>query len=82
MSIEVLNESGEAEVNEQMLIDVASFAMRSMDVHPETLHEMWLMEQGSEVPSIRVAQIHRATVAHLQFNLETGLKSFKIMEQA
>ena len=31
MSIEVLNESGEAEVNEQMLIDVASFAMRSMD---------------------------------------------------
>lgn len=54
----------------------------SMDVHPETLHEMWLMEQGSEVPSIRVAQIHRATVAHLQFNLETGVKSFKIMEQA
>ena len=54
----------------------------SKDVHPETLHEMWLMEQGSEVPSIRVAQIHRATVAHLQFNLETGLKSFKIMEQA
>ena len=54
----------------------------SMDVHPETLHEMWLMERGSEVPSIRVAQIHRATVAHLQFNLETGLKSFKIMEQA
>ncbi|OFT59109.1 DNA repair protein RecO [Corynebacterium sp. HMSC05H05] len=54
----------------------------SMHVHPETLHEMWLMERGSEVPSIRVAQIHRATVAHLQFNLEAGLKSFKIMEQA
>ena len=53
-----------------------------MDVHPETLHEMWLMERGGSVPSIRVAQIHRATVAHLQFNLEAGLKSFKIMEQA
>ena len=36
MSIEVLNESGEAEVNEEMLVDVASFALTAMDVHPDT----------------------------------------------
>ena len=36
MSIEVLNESGEAEVNEEMLIDVASYALHAMDVHPDT----------------------------------------------
>lgn len=36
MSIEVLNESGEADVNEEMLIDVASFALTALDVHPDT----------------------------------------------
>lgn len=36
MSIEVLNESGEADVNEEMLVDVASFALTAMDVHPDT----------------------------------------------
>ena len=54
----------------------------SMDVDPETLHDMWLMERGNGTSSIRVAQIHRATAAHLQYNLESGLKSLKIMEQA
>ena len=54
----------------------------SLDVERETLHDMWLMQRGSPVSSQRAAQIHRATVAHLQFNLETGLKSLKIMEQA
>ena len=34
MTIEVLNESGEAEVNEEMLIDVASFALTALDIHP------------------------------------------------
>ena len=43
---------------------------------------MCIRDRGGSVSSIRVAQIHRATVAHLQFNLEAGLKSFKIMEQA
>ena len=37
MSIEVLNESGEADVNEEMLVDVASFALTAMDVHPCTV---------------------------------------------
>ena len=54
----------------------------SMDVNPETLHDMWLLRGGYGVSSIRVAQIHRATVAHVQHNLESGLKSLKIMEQA
>ena len=54
----------------------------SMDVDPETLHDMWLLRGGYGVSSIRVAQIHRATVAHVQHNLEAGLKSLKIMEQA
>ena len=45
MSIEVLNESGEAEVNEQMLIDVASFAMRSMDVHPDAEATITLVDE-------------------------------------
>lgn len=54
----------------------------SMDVDPETLHDMWLLRGGYGVSSIRVAQIHRATVAHVQHNLEAGLKSLKIMGQA
>ena len=54
----------------------------SMDVDPETLHDMWLLRGGYGVSSIRVAQIHRATVAHVQHNLEAGLKSLKMMEQA
>ncbi|MCQ4621123.1 rRNA maturation RNase YbeY [Corynebacterium sp. CCUG 71335] len=36
MSIEVLNESGETDVNEEMLVDVASFALTALDVHPDT----------------------------------------------
>ena len=47
MSIEVLNESGEAEVNEQMLIDVASFAMRSMDVHPDAEATITLVDEAT-----------------------------------
>lgn len=35
MSIEVFNESGYAGVNEEMLIDVASFALGEMDIHPD-----------------------------------------------
>ncbi|RSZ62420.1 rRNA maturation RNase YbeY [Corynebacterium hylobatis] len=35
MSIEVFNESGYEGVNEEMLIDVASFALGEMDIHPD-----------------------------------------------
>lgn len=54
----------------------------SADVDPETLHDMWLLERGYAVSPERAAQIHRLTAAHLQYNLEAGLKSLKIMEQA
>ncbi|WP_175934637.1 rRNA maturation RNase YbeY [Corynebacterium sp. Marseille-P4321] len=44
MSIEVLNESGEL-VNEQMLIDVCSFALSTMDVHPDTEATITLVDE-------------------------------------
>ncbi len=60
MSIEVFNESGYAGVNEEMLIDVASFALGEMDIHPDAeasihivdlktiadLHVRWLDLEG------------------------------------
>ncbi|MDO5512401.1 rRNA maturation RNase YbeY [Corynebacterium sp.] len=60
MSIEVFNESGSAGVNEEMLIDVASFALGEMDIHPDAeasihivdlktitdLHVRWLDLEG------------------------------------
>ncbi|WIM67095.1 rRNA maturation RNase YbeY [Corynebacterium breve] len=36
MSIEVLNESGYDGINEEMLVDVCSYALSAMDVHPDT----------------------------------------------
>jgi len=54
----------------------------SVDVDPETLHDMWLLQHGHQVGPERGASIHRLTAAHLQYNLEAGLKSLKIMEQA
>lgn len=60
MSIEVLNESGNREVNEESLVDVTSFVLRAMDVHPDTevtislvdvatmsdLHVQWMGLEG------------------------------------
>ncbi|AWB84466.1 rRNA maturation RNase YbeY [Corynebacterium liangguodongii] len=45
MSIEVLNESGEGEINEEMLVDVCSFALAAMDVHPETEATITLVDE-------------------------------------
>ena len=47
MSIEVLNESGEADVNEEMLVDVCSFALQSMDVHPDTEATITLVDEAT-----------------------------------
>ena len=60
MSIEVLNESGNTDVDEKQLSTVAEFALRTMDVHPsvevtitcvdldtiEDLHVRWLDLEG------------------------------------
>ena len=52
MSIEVLNESGEAEVNEQMLIDVASFAMRSSFSKPSPFAEFVSISMLSSLSTV------------------------------
>lgn len=60
MSIEVLNESGYQEVNEESLVDVTSFVLAAMDVNPDTevtislvdvptmsdLHVQWMGLEG------------------------------------
>ena len=54
----------------------------SLDVDPEALHTMWLIQHGHPAPGEHVGQVHRATSAHLQYHLEAGLKTLRIMEQA
>lgn len=46
MSIEIINESGE-DVNELMLIDVCSFALTTMDVHPDTEATITLVDEAT-----------------------------------
>lgn len=72
MSIEFMNESGVAEVNEEMLIDVASFAFSRMDVSPDAectitavdldtiadLHVRWMdLEGPTDVMSFPMDEI-------------------------
>ncbi|AIT61583.1 rRNA maturation RNase YbeY [Corynebacterium doosanense] len=74
MSIEVLNESGFAGVNEEMLVSVASHALGAMDIHPdaeltitcvdeptiEDLHVRWLdLEGPTDVMSFPMDEIVR-----------------------
>src|SRR5699024_138528 len=47
MSIEFFNESGLDGVNEEMLIDVASFALGAMDVNPDRESTMTCGDLGS-----------------------------------
>lgn len=60
----------------------------SAEVLPETLHVMWLLQNGhlgvalQHSDSAVAAQVHRLTSAHLQWHIEQGVKSLKIMEQA
>lgn len=62
----------------------------SLTVNPETLHAMWLLagghgyggQRGVDKHHAILAQVHRATTAHLQYHLESGLKSLRMMEQA
>ena len=55
MSIEVLNESGEADVNEEMLIDVCSYALTAMDVHPEAEATITLVDEPTPWPTCMCA---------------------------
>lgn len=54
----------------------------SADVDPEALHTMWLIQHGHAAGDEHTGQVHRLTTAHLQYNLESGLSSLRIMEQA
>lgn len=54
----------------------------SMDVDPEVLHTMWLIQNGHPASAEHAEKVHRATAAHLQWHIESGVKSLKIMEQA
>lgn len=56
----------------------------SADVNPETLHTMWLIQHRHPAAADAeiLAQAHRLTAAHLQYNLESALKSLRVMEQA
>lgn len=78
MSIEVFNESGYDGVNEEMLIDVLSFALGEMDIHPDAeasihivdvdtiadLHVKWLdLEGPTDVMSFPMDELTPATPA-------------------
>ncbi|WP_291314152.1 DNA repair protein RecO [Corynebacterium sp. UBA2622] len=54
----------------------------SMDVDPEVLHTMWLIQHGQPATAEHVEKVHRATTSHLQWHLEAAVKSLHIMEQA
>ncbi|WP_084562962.1 rRNA maturation RNase YbeY [Corynebacterium aquilae] len=47
MSIEVFNESGYGDVNEEALIDVLSFALSRMDVHPDAEATIQLVDMDT-----------------------------------
>lgn len=76
MSIEFINESGYAGVSEDMLIDVCSFALGSMDIHPDAeatitcvtedviadLHVRWMdLEGPTDVMSFPVDELTPGT---------------------
>jgi len=60
----------------------------SFDVQEDTLHIMWLLTGGyrgaaeQKLTETTAAQVHRLCTAQLQFNVESGVSSLKIMEQA
>ncbi|MDY5784967.1 DNA repair protein RecO, partial [Corynebacterium sp.] len=54
----------------------------AMDVDPEVLHTMWLIQNGRAATAEHAERVHRATTAHLQWHVESAVRSLKIMEQA
>lgn len=73
MSIEVHNESGYPGVNEDMLMDVAGFALRRMDVHPD-------VEVGIHL--VDLATIEDLHVRWLDLPGPTDVMSFPVDEYA
>lgn len=56
--------------------------MGALEVDPEVLHAMWLLERRHPCSAEHAGQVHRAVSAYIQFHLEAGLKSLRIMKQA
>lgn len=71
MSIEVFNESGVESVNEQMLIDVLSFALGEMDVHPDAEASIHIVDLAT------IAELH---VRWLDLEGPTDVMSFPMDE--
>ncbi|WP_342318208.1 DNA repair protein RecO [Corynebacterium mayonis] len=54
----------------------------SLSVDPEVLHTMWLIRNGRAASAEHVEAVHRATVAHLLWHVESAVRALKVMEQA
>lgn len=67
MTIEVCNETGYPGVNEEMLADVAGFALRAMDVNPQAETAIYLVDEAS------IAELH---VRWLDLEGPTDVMSF------
>lgn len=71
MSIEVFNESGYMGVNEEMLIDVLSFALGEMDIHPDAEASIHIVDSDT------IAELH---VKWLDLEGPTDVMSFPMDE--
>ncbi|MCZ9308205.1 rRNA maturation RNase YbeY [Corynebacterium uberis] len=71
MSIEVFNESGYPGVNEEMLIDVASYALARMDIHPAAEASLHIVDQAT------IADLH---VRWMDLEGPTDVMSFPMDE--
>lgn len=71
MSIEVFNESGVGSVNEEMLVDVLSFALGEMDVHPDAEASIHVVDLAT------IAELH---VRWLDLEGPTDVMSFPMDE--
>ncbi|AGF73082.1 rRNA maturation RNase YbeY [Corynebacterium halotolerans] len=73
MSIEVFNEAGYGGVNEEMLIDVASFALGELDIHPDAEASIHIVDQPT------IADLH---VRWLDLEGPTDVMTFPMDELA
>ncbi|CCI82870.1 rRNA maturation RNase YbeY [Corynebacterium otitidis] len=71
MSIEILNESGYPDVSEEMIADVASYALERMDIHPDAELAITLVDQDT------IAALH---VQWLDLEGPTDVMSFPMDE--
>lgn len=71
MSIEVFNESGIGTVNEEMLIDVLSYALGEMDIHPDAEASIHIVDLDA------IAELH---VRWLDLEGPTDVMSFPMDE--